>query len=322
MTGTGGNRVHLFPELDAVIVITTTNFGRRDAHALSDRLPWSASCRWCSSETGGQGRGRATHAHREGVSCTGGCSQRTGLGGRWHPEQNPFQRLRCGARSGELQRADAADAGQVPHQVGSAPSTEVADRFPGADPRAADHVTLGIRERDANPDVDRSPVAPVCPVTAVRLVPCPEPVPAELGHGREVGDRCRDLLARRDDDAPGGLRGRRVECARVDRRSGNTVRPCLETQAACPGDDEAVSARAGEDNVRRRPLGNVANHDPQIPEPWRPDGLAKASPAPRARGLRARQVRGWRLHGARVYRRATKTYSRLSSSSGSPSNPP
>ena len=38
MTGTGGNRVHLFPELDAVIVITTTNFGRRDAHALSDRL--------------------------------------------------------------------------------------------------------------------------------------------------------------------------------------------------------------------------------------------------------------------------------------------
>ena len=38
MTGMGGNRVHLFPELDAVAVITTTNFGRRDAHALSDRL--------------------------------------------------------------------------------------------------------------------------------------------------------------------------------------------------------------------------------------------------------------------------------------------
>jgi CubicO group peptidase (beta-lactamase class C family) len=38
MTGMGGNRVHLFPELDAVAVITTTNFNRRDAHALSDRL--------------------------------------------------------------------------------------------------------------------------------------------------------------------------------------------------------------------------------------------------------------------------------------------
>ena len=38
MTGMGGNRVHLFPELDAVAVITTTNFGRRDAHALSNRL--------------------------------------------------------------------------------------------------------------------------------------------------------------------------------------------------------------------------------------------------------------------------------------------
>jgi CubicO group peptidase (beta-lactamase class C family) len=38
MTGMGGNRVHLFPELDAVAVITSTNFGRRDAHALSDRL--------------------------------------------------------------------------------------------------------------------------------------------------------------------------------------------------------------------------------------------------------------------------------------------
>jgi CubicO group peptidase (beta-lactamase class C family) len=38
MTGMGGNRVHLFPDLDAVAVITTTNFRRRDAHALSDRL--------------------------------------------------------------------------------------------------------------------------------------------------------------------------------------------------------------------------------------------------------------------------------------------
>ena len=38
MTGMGGNRVHLFPELDAVAVITTTNFRRRDAHELSNRL--------------------------------------------------------------------------------------------------------------------------------------------------------------------------------------------------------------------------------------------------------------------------------------------
>jgi hypothetical protein len=33
-----GWSVHLFPELDAVVVITTANFRRRDAHALSDRL--------------------------------------------------------------------------------------------------------------------------------------------------------------------------------------------------------------------------------------------------------------------------------------------
>jgi len=38
MTGMGGNRVHLFPDLDAVAVITSSNFRRRDAHALSDRL--------------------------------------------------------------------------------------------------------------------------------------------------------------------------------------------------------------------------------------------------------------------------------------------
>jgi CubicO group peptidase (beta-lactamase class C family) len=38
MTGMGGNRVHVFPGLELVAVITSANFGRRDAHALSDRL--------------------------------------------------------------------------------------------------------------------------------------------------------------------------------------------------------------------------------------------------------------------------------------------
>jgi CubicO group peptidase (beta-lactamase class C family) len=38
MTGMGGNRVHVLPETRRVAVITTTNFGRRDAHDLSDRL--------------------------------------------------------------------------------------------------------------------------------------------------------------------------------------------------------------------------------------------------------------------------------------------
>ena len=38
MTGMGGNRVHVFPGRDLVAVITTKNFGRRDAHTLSDRL--------------------------------------------------------------------------------------------------------------------------------------------------------------------------------------------------------------------------------------------------------------------------------------------
>jgi len=38
MSGMGGNRVHVFPERQLVAVITSANFGRPDAHALSDRL--------------------------------------------------------------------------------------------------------------------------------------------------------------------------------------------------------------------------------------------------------------------------------------------
>ncbi len=38
MTGMGGNRVHVFPDRELVAVITTANYRRRDAQALSDRL--------------------------------------------------------------------------------------------------------------------------------------------------------------------------------------------------------------------------------------------------------------------------------------------
>jgi CubicO group peptidase (beta-lactamase class C family) len=38
MSGMGGNRVHVFPDRDLVVVITTTSFRRRDAQALSDEL--------------------------------------------------------------------------------------------------------------------------------------------------------------------------------------------------------------------------------------------------------------------------------------------
>jgi CubicO group peptidase (beta-lactamase class C family) len=38
MTGTGGNRVMLFPQPELAVVITTTNYNVGGAHALSDRL--------------------------------------------------------------------------------------------------------------------------------------------------------------------------------------------------------------------------------------------------------------------------------------------
>ena len=38
MTGTGGNKVVVLPDLDIVTVLTSTNYDRRDAHELTDRL--------------------------------------------------------------------------------------------------------------------------------------------------------------------------------------------------------------------------------------------------------------------------------------------
>jgi CubicO group peptidase (beta-lactamase class C family) len=38
MYGTGGNKVFVLPDQNAVVVITTTNYRERDAHALTDKL--------------------------------------------------------------------------------------------------------------------------------------------------------------------------------------------------------------------------------------------------------------------------------------------
>ena len=38
MQGNGGNKIVVFPELDMVVVVTSNNFGVRDAHGLADRL--------------------------------------------------------------------------------------------------------------------------------------------------------------------------------------------------------------------------------------------------------------------------------------------
>ncbi len=38
MTGTGGNRVLVFPASELVVVITSENYRLREAHQLTDRL--------------------------------------------------------------------------------------------------------------------------------------------------------------------------------------------------------------------------------------------------------------------------------------------
>ena len=38
MSGSGGNRVHLLPAYNAVVVVTTKNFREREAHPWADRI--------------------------------------------------------------------------------------------------------------------------------------------------------------------------------------------------------------------------------------------------------------------------------------------
>jgi hypothetical protein len=38
MTGMGGNKIVVFPELEMVVVITSTNFAIRNAHQLTNQI--------------------------------------------------------------------------------------------------------------------------------------------------------------------------------------------------------------------------------------------------------------------------------------------
>jgi CubicO group peptidase (beta-lactamase class C family) len=50
MSGTGGNRVHVFPRRQLVAVVTSANFRVRGAHELSDRLVTELLGTWSSAQ--------------------------------------------------------------------------------------------------------------------------------------------------------------------------------------------------------------------------------------------------------------------------------